>query len=281
MSRAGPGRREAGDAAERLTLGTLHGVDALARLDSPVHRLDPRAKILATLAFIVTVMSFDRHAIGGVLPFALFPAVLFGLSGLPARPILTALAAASPFALLVGLFNPLFERQTALVVSGLEVSAGWISFASILIRAALTVSAAAVLVATTGMHRTAMALERLGVPRVFVLQLLFVYRYLFVLGEEAASIARAVRLRSFGKKTGIGLFGRLAGSLLLRTLDRAVRIHRAMVARGFDGTVRFLGELRLRSADLAFCGVALAFFALARAFDLSLLLGRLLTGGAS
>ena len=273
------GRRN-NSAVERLTLGTLHSLDAMAGLDSPVHRLDPRAKLVATMFFVVAVMSFERHSLGAVLPFALFPAVLFGLSGLPLRPIVTALAAATPFAVVVGLFNPFFEREPALMLGGIAISGGWLSFASILLRAALTVSAATVLVATTGMHRTAMALERLGVPRVFVLQLLFVYRYIFVLGEEAASLVRAVRLRSFGKPTGIALFGRLAGSLLLRTLDRAQRIHRAMVSRGFDGTVRFLGELRLRTGDVVFCAVTLVCFAVARVVDVPLLLGRLLTGGS-
>ncbi len=274
-------RREPRAPRERLTLGVLRAFDTMAREDSPVHRLDPRVKLLATLAFIVVVMSFGRYELRALLPYALYPLALFSLSGLPARPLVKALLMAAPFAVAVGLFNPVFDRAPMLELAGVELSGGWVSFASIVLRFGLTVSAAILLVATTGIYRTGMALERLGAPRVFVLQLLFVYRYLFVLGSEAASIARGVRLRSFGRPTSIALFGRLAGSLLLRTLDRAQRIHRAMVGRGFDGTIRFLGALRLRPVDAVFLLVTIGLILVFRWVDGPELLGSLLLGGLS
>lgn len=261
--------------------GVVHEFETMAQADSPVHRLDPRAKLLTTLAFVVLVMSFGRYEIEALLPFALFPLAIFSLAGLPARPLLAALLSAAPFAVVVGAFNPIFDRETVAVVGGLEVSGGWVSFASILLRFLLTVSAALLLVATTGMYRTGLALERLGVPRAFVLQLLFVFRYTFVLREEAAALARAYRLRSYGRPVRVALFGRLAGNLLLRTLDRAQRVHRAMVCRGFDGTIRFLGALRLGAADVAFCAAWIGLFALMRAVDVPALLGSLLVGGAA
>jgi cobalt/nickel transport system permease protein len=274
-----PRRRSRDAFAGDQRLGALHAFDAMAALDSPVHRLDPRAKLLATFAFIVVVMSFDRYELRALLPFALYPVALFGLAGLPARPILLTMLLASPFAVMVGLANPIFDRAPIASAMGFEISGGWVSFASVLVRFALTVGAALLLVATTGMYRVCMALERLLVPRIFVLQLLFVYRYVFVLADEAASISRAVRLRSFGQPTTIALFGRLAGALLLRTLDRAQRIHRAMVARGFDGRIRFLGNLTLRPADAAFLVATTAAFAALRSIDGPALLGRLLLGG--
>jgi cobalt/nickel transport system permease protein len=262
-----------------LSLGVLRAFDAMALEDSPIHRLDPRAKLVATLVFVVVVMSFDRYELQALLPFVLFPLGLFSLSGLPVRALVKALLAAAPFAVVVGLFNPIFDRAPMLSLGGLELSGGWVSFASILLRFLMTVSAAILLVATTGMYRTCMALERLGAPRVFVLQLLFVYRYLFVLAGEAAAISRGVSLRSFGKPTSIALFGRLAGSLLLRTMDRAQRIHRAMVGRGFDGRIHFLGTLRLRSVDIAFTVGTIALFAVFRWINGPRLLGSLIMGG--
>ena len=273
----GDGRRPLPDRG----LSVLRSFDAMAGRDSPVHRLDPRAKILVTLAFIVVVMSFDRHELSPLVPLTLYPIGLFALSGLPARPLLVLTAIASPFALMVGIFNPLFDTQPMVSLFGVQISGGWISFASIVLRFVMTVTAALLLIATTGMYRTCMALQRLHVPPLFVLQLLFVYRYLFVLGEEAASISRAVRLRSFGRPTSIRLFGRLAGSLLIRTLDRAQRIHRAMLARGFDGSIRFLGTLRFRRSDTLFLLLSLAYFLSLRFFDAPALLGRLVLGGPS
>lgn len=75
------------------------------------------------------------------------------------------------------------------------------------------------------------------------------------------------------------MFGRLAGGLLLRTLDRAQRIDMAMRARGFDGAVRFLGELHMTRGDYLFMGGWSAAFVLFRFVNVPLLLGGLVAGG--
>ncbi|NTV76320.1 MAG: hypothetical protein HGA66_19220, partial [Holophaga sp.] len=73
----------------------------------------------------------------------------------------------------------------------------WISFLSILLRFALTTMAALVLIATTSFTGICAALERLGMPDVLATQLLLLYRYLLVLGEETMRMARARALRLF------------------------------------------------------------------------------------
>jgi cobalt/nickel transport system permease protein len=138
-------------------------------------------------------------------------------------------------------------------VGPVGISGGWLSFASILLRFTLTVSAAVLLVATTGFEAVCMAMEKLGVPRIFVLQLLFLYRYLFVLIDEAGRAARARALRSFGRRgMEVKFFISLTGQLLLRTLGRAQRIHRAMLCRGFAGEIRVLRPLRFGRSEIIF-----------------------------
>jgi cobalt/nickel transport system permease protein len=121
----------------------------------------------------------------------------------------------------------------------------------------LTVGAALILVACTGMYRLGAGLERLGVPQLFVTQLLFLYRYLFVVADEGSRMVRSVRLRSAGAEgLSLRVYGSLVGHLLLRSMDRAERVHRAMVARGFDGEVRTLepGRFRGRTRCLSRAG---------------------------
>jgi cobalt/nickel transport system permease protein len=256
-------------------IGTL---DTLACRDSAVHRLDPRAKLVTTLVFILVVVSFGRYEVSALLPFGLFPLSLILLAELPTGYLLKKLLLAAPFALCVGAFNPFFDRQVLLQFGPLELSGGWVSFASILLRFTLTVLAALVLIATTSFTGVCRALERLGAPRVFSLQLLFLYRYLFVLIDEAQRLVRARALRSFGGRgLGMQVFGHLAGQLLLRTLDRAQRLHLAMLCRGFDGEVRQLRPLRIGRQEVVFTlGWSAAFVAL-RLYNLPQLLGRLLT----
>ena len=47
----------------------LGRLDLLAEKDSPIHRLDPRAKVLTTFLFIIYVVSFDKYEITRLLPF--------------------------------------------------------------------------------------------------------------------------------------------------------------------------------------------------------------------
>jgi cobalt/nickel transport system permease protein len=253
--------------------------DQLATMDSAVHRLDPRAKVLATLVFIVCVVSFHRYEVTALAPFALFPVVLAAEGGIPADAVLRRLLVASPFALAVGIFNPLLDRNVIGALGALEVTGGWVSFASIMARFALTAGTALVLVAITGMPGVASALERLGAPKVFATQLLFLYRYIFVLAEEAMRMTRARSLRSFGGR-GMELrpYVRMLGQLLLRTYGRARRVYDAMLCRGFDGEVRSTAHLRFTPRDWMFLLGWSGAFVVMRVFDLPDLLGRLMTG---
>lgn len=258
----------------------VHRMEFFAGLDSPMHRLDARTKVLVTVAFIVTVMSFPRYELSGLTPFFLYPFALLALSGIPVGFILKKLLLAAPFALFIGLFNPLLDRQPFLLAGGYAVAGGWLSFGSILLRVALTVTAALTLLACTGMPRLCAGLERLGLPRVFAGQLLFLYRYIFVIADEALRMRRGLELRSPpGRSPSLRVYGSLVGHLLLRALDRAQRIYGAMLARGFNGDMPSLQPARLHGPDIAFACGWLAFFVLARGWNLADHLGRLLIGG--
>ncbi len=214
----------------------LKQLDLLADGDSSIHTLDSRAKVLVTLVFIVSVVSFNRYEIIRLLPFFVYPAVVIALAGLPPLYIARKIALVSPFIIMVGLFNPFFDRDVLYQIGQLKISGGWISLFSLLIRSLLTVSAAFILVGTTGFTAVCQALQRLGTPQIFTVQLLFLHRYILVLADETDRASRARELRSCGKKgLGVTSFGSLTGHLLLRTWLQAERIHTAMLARGFTG----------------------------------------------
>lgn len=257
------------------SLFEIGALDQLASQDTLVHRLDPRAKLITTIGFIVTVVSFNRYELSALMPFTLYPVVIAAAGNFPAGYLMRKLLIAAPFALLVGVFNPLIDRTPMLMVEGIVITGGWVSFASIVLRFCLTVSAALLLVGVTGFTTVCMALGRLGVPRAFTVQLLFLYRYIFVLTEEGLRMSRARALRSFkGRGMRIRVYGHLLSQLLLRTLNRAERIHQAMRCRGFDGEIRLSRRFGCRSADVAFTVGWLIFFGLARCFNLSQVLGR-------
>ncbi len=86
-------------------------------------------------------------------------------------------------------------------------------------------------------------LRRLRVPAVIVAILGFMNRYVFVVWDELDRLRTARQMRSFGHSGLIARWESLAqllGMLLIRSFNRAERIHGAMEARGWDGEVRWL-----------------------------------------
>ena len=248
----------------------LKRLDLLANSNSLIHSLDARAKVMVTFAFIVSVVSFGKYECTRLLPFFIFPAVIIVLANLPPLYFVRKIALLCPFILMVGLFNPVFDRAGLYHIGQIEISGGWVSLASLLIRSILTIGAAFLLVGTTGFTATCQTLERVGIPQFFVVQLLFLHRYLFVLADETGRSSRARELRSCGKKgLGISSFGSLVGHLLLRTWQRAERIHTAMLARGFTGQIHALRQSHFGMFELCFVlGWSLLFISL-RMLDIS------------
>lgn len=248
-------------------------MDALGRLDSPVHRLDARAKIITTAVFVVVVMSWPRHEVSALLPMFAFPWLSGARAGLPAGFLLRKVLIASPFAVLVAIANPLLDRAPHAVIAGHPIPGGWFSFASIVIRFVLTVWSALVLVASTGVHALCSGMEKLGMPRVFGTQVLFLCRYLFVITEEGLRLRRAVLARG-GNTLRLAAYGSLLGGWLLRSMERATRVHHAMCARGFDGHVRVLRATRPGWRDGLFALGWILCFAAARHWNLAALTAR-------
>jgi cobalt/nickel transport system permease protein len=257
----------------------LGHMDALSYRDSFVHRLDPRIKLIVTLAFIVTVVSFSKYAVSAMAPFFLFPAVLFLAGDIPVPFILKKVLIVSPFAVCVGIFNPLLDRSITSDIWGMQITGGWVSFAGLMIKFALTVSAALLLISTTSFPEVCRAMQRLGLPALFTAQLLFLYRYIFVMMEETMRVVRARDTRSFGSRgQGMSVLASIAGVLFIRTVERSERVYQAMLSRGFDGTLRSPRTYRLTVADLAFSIAALAAFAVMRKYNIAVMLGDIFVG---
>jgi cobalt/nickel transport system permease protein len=251
-------------------------LDTLADGDTPLHLLDPRAKLLTTAIFIVCVVSFNKYEIAGLLPFFLYPAVLIGLGNLPLGYLFRKLLLVSPFVLFIGIFNPWLDRDILVRLGPIGISGGWLSFISLLLRFTLTVGAALLLIASTGFAAICMALEKLGTPKVFTVQLLLLYRYLFILVAEAIRMLRAHAMRAFSSRGRITfrVFLQMVGNLLLRTIDRAQRIHMAMLSRAFTGEIKIVRRFRFGFREVLFlCGFSALFLAL-RFTDVTDLLGR-------
>ena len=238
------------------------------------HRVDARIKLVMALGFIFATTSIPPGKWTG---FAVMIALVWLAAGVSrvglVRVFLRSLVAI-PFILIAlpTVFTkpgaPLFELDLALfALTGTQEGLDF--FISVLLKSWTSVTAAVVLTATTPPLRLLEALRSIRIPAVLVAIVMLMYRYLFVLVEEAQSMmrARAARSAAIGRKSGGSLVwraksaGGMAGSLFIRTLDRSERIYMAMVARGFDGTLRQADAVPLRRDALVALVVALCIFA--------------------
>ncbi len=253
-------------------------LDDLARKETAVHRMHPLVKFLTTFVYLIVVVSFGRYEITGLLPMLVYPVLVLTLAELPIRPILNRMLLAAPFVIGIGILNPVFDHQVVMV-GGLAISRGWITFFSLFLKSLLTVCAALLLIATTGMDKLASALRMLSIPRLFVLQLLLTYRYISVFMEEVSQILMAYSLRAPQQK-GIhrSAWGSLTGQLILRTFEKAQRVYLAMCLRGFTGEYNTGASKSITAMDLAYMAGWCLFFALTRIYDIPMLIGLLLTG---
>ncbi|MDX9871132.1 MAG: cobalt ECF transporter T component CbiQ [Clostridia bacterium] len=259
-------------------IDNLRLLELLARQKSVIHQMNPLVKLLTTVIYVTVVISFERYEFSALLPLLFYPALVLAFSGTPVAPILKRVLLAQVFVIGIGIWNPFFDTYPVMF-GGLSVSRGWLSFLSLILKSILAVTALFLLIATTGMERTAQALRMLKIPKIFVLQLLLTYRYITVLLEEAARMTRAYALRAPRQK-GIhrSAWGSFLGQLLLRTVDRGERVHEAMLLRGFTGEYHTGAAAGAGLRDWAYLAGWGLFFILVRAYNLPVWLGTLLTG---
>jgi cobalt/nickel transport system permease protein len=106
---------------------------------------------------------------------------------------------------------------------------------------------------------------------------MFLYRFMFVLADESGRMVRARETRSFSRRPmPLKTFTSIIGHLLLRTLDRAERVYRAMCCRGFDGSIRVIKPMNIDFKDMAFMIIWTAIFISFRLWDVPVKLGELL-----
>jgi cobalt/nickel transport system permease protein len=224
------------------------------------------------LAFVLVVMATPPTAWPSFALCAVLIAGLILLAQLPPLYVLKRSAVVVPFVLMIALFLPFFEGGQ---VAG-SYNVGWwrvsISYDGLLvlwnvvIKSWLSALSLILLSATTPFPHLLKGLQRLGVPRVMVMVLSFMYRYLFVLVDEAMRMGRARDCRGVSSLHPYSrrwawqakTVGNMIGTLFLRSYERGERVYQAMLARGFDGEMRTLSELRFGQADLCF-GLACCF----------------------
>lgn len=235
-------------------------IDAFSNLDSFLARLEPRVKIVAFLMLVLFIASVPN---GSFICFILYAALLSGLfllSGLPLLYIFKKSFAVLPFVLLSAVFIPFFKpgeiiRSYSLGCWTINLTYEGLSlFLGIAIKAFLCLFSIILLISTSRFTDLLKALESLRAPRLVILILSFMYRYMFILEDELMRMQQARQARSINRQYHLQAkaSANMLGVLFIRAYERAENVYLAMCSRGFDGVIYTINQSRIRAGDIYF-----------------------------
>lgn len=234
--------------------------------------ISPVCGLIVTFVYLIAMLSVEVDRVGMLLCFAIYPILAAPVLGMSFKSVFAKSLYLLPLIAFIGIFNPVFDTAPALAVGPYVISRGWLTFVSIILRGLLSVQALIILIRTCGFEGVCHGLRRMGLPAFLVTQLLMVYRYMTVLLNEALNMRRACLSRSYGRKRfPLKMWGRMTGQLFIRTVARSEAINRAMLARGFSGSMPSYGRNKVKWSvyDTVFMAAWTAAILLLRCFDLS------------
>jgi len=223
--------------------------------DSFIHSLDPRVKIIVAMLFSVVVAISSKFS-------ALFPALavsvfLIVLTKLPMRKVFYRLLVVNGFILFLWFFLPFTYRGEAWFNVGplIGTKEGMLYAGRITIKCNTILLTMIALLATTPVYSLGHAMSKLFVPDKIIHLFLFTYRYIHVIFKEYHRLINAMKTRGFIPRTTIHTFrsyAYLVGMLLVKSYDRAERIHKAMLLRGFHGKYYTLSRFSIKTVDILY-----------------------------
>ena len=237
-------------------------LDEYAHLDSPLHRWEPRCRLIGLMALIFG-FSFVRD-------LRLLPAMiavsfaLYAVSRLPASFLVMRLRFPGFFLLMMAVLLPFLSGQTVLLRIGPLAlrQEGCLELLLIGVRFVCILTAGLILFGSAPFLTTIKAMRALGLPPILADMTLFSYRYIYEIGDDLETMETAMRLRGFrGGAVSASLLGTLAalaGSILVRSYEQSERVYKAMSLRGYGRPTRPRDGFQIRRRDvIALCLVLL------------------------
>ena len=189
---------------------------------SVLHRAPARVKLAAALVLLVGTALLPRRLDMLYMVPAVILLAVWIVSRMPLRYVWRRLLPVEPFILGIAVLSLLSPAAAPV-------------FYSAIVKSNLCVAGMLLLTWTTSFEEILNVLRRLSVPSVMLTTITLMYRYLFVLSDEAARMQRARASRTFarGRGTRWTSLAAILGQLFVRSADRAERIYLAMCARGW------------------------------------------------
>ncbi len=225
-----------------------------------IHGLDPRVKVVVTLLFsVVVAVSYNFSALTAALILSIF---LVATARLSIFHVGKRLLLANGLIAFLWIFLPLtYNGEASLVLGPLSLSREGLIYAlRITLKCNTIVLAMMATLSTTPVFDLGHAMRELYVPGKIIHLFLFTYRYIHVIFQEYMRLTNAMKVRGFVPRSDMHTYrsyAYLVGMLLVRSYDRAERIHQAMLLRGFNGRYYSLNQFSIGRGDILYLSALL------------------------
>jgi cobalt/nickel transport system permease protein len=223
-------------------VGAGHGHRLHYHGHSAVHRAPAHVKLVLLVGFMLVVVATPREWYLVFAGYLLVLLVVIGVSRVPYLYLAKRMLIETPFVLFAVLV-PFIAEGPRVEVLGMSVSQpGLVAAWGLVVKGSLGVLASLTLAATTDPQDVLVGLRRLRMPDLIVQIMGFMLRYLDVVTAEMGRMTTSMRSRGCDPRSPRHwpVLARSLGALFIRSYERGERVHLAMLARGYDGTLPHL-----------------------------------------
>jgi cobalt/nickel transport system permease protein len=180
-------------------------IDRLSMQSTFLHRLDARGKLIAAMLLTIFVISLGETSISILVACAAGPFAMLTVSRVPFKLAGLQILCLSPFVAVFAVSMIFYDRSPVSPVFGpfeFSTTSGVLRCVVILFKFSITMTTLIVLSATTRFSDILGALSWMRLPRILIMQIALLHRYIFIIIDRACSVARARAGRKLGNLGG-------------------------------------------------------------------------------
>jgi cobalt/nickel transport system permease protein len=227
-------------------------IDKYSILDSALHRLDPRVKLLLSFIFLILISaSYNIRLFPLYLGVVL---ILMIVSKVPFHFYIKKLVIVTPLALIFTLFiylSYLIDHRIDIEIAAF--SRYYPVFNAIILlvlKIYLSILVITLLVSCTHFDALLWGLRKYKLPTIVTTLSKLVYTYIFVFIDELHRTLRAYKSRTpVLRVPRTRIYGNIAAGIFLRSMERSDSIYKAMISRGYSGQFPEADAHRLKYID--------------------------------
>lgn len=254
----------------------VHVLDNKANNNGRLNKIHPLLKLVMSVTYIVLLTSINKYDLVTTLAMGIYLILISIIENLSIKNCLKRIKIVIPLLILIGLANPILDRNVITYIGTFKVTTGTVSAVTLILKGIFAIICSYFLVSTTSIESICYALKQIHIPNILITIFMLIYRYIIVFLKEVERLWVAYLLRA-PKQKGINfkVWGSMIGSLMLRSIDKAELVYESMELRGFLPDTFFVKEQKIDKASIMYFIAGISLMLLIRFIPIFEMLGNI------